>query len=131
MHLLSKYRNFILYGIIGSIATALDLLIFTVLSRYLGLHYLLANCVSVLAGITCSFVLNRSFNFNVKDKVFRRFILFLTIGLCGLLLSDLILIVCIDYFNITKTISKIIAIVLVSLCQFIANKRITFNSTLK
>ena len=67
--LFNKFRNLILYGIIGCFTAALDFVVFTILSQYVGIYYLLANCISVLVGITTSFVLNRSYNFKVKDKV--------------------------------------------------------------
>ena len=78
-----KFRNLILYGIIGCFTSGLDFIVFTVLSKYLGIFYLVANCISVLVGISTSFALNRAYNFKVKDKTKQRFAIFLTVGLCG------------------------------------------------
>lgn len=123
----SKFRNLILYGIIGSFTSALDFVVFTFLSKYIGIYYIVANCVSVLVGITTSFVLNRSINFKVKDKTGKRFLIFLTVGLCGLLMSNLILYVGIDMLNGDKLIVKLASIVLVVGLQFILNKFVTFK----
>ncbi len=122
-----KFRNLILYGIIGCFTAALDFVVFTVLSRYVGIYYLLANCISVLVGITTSFVLNRSYNFRVKDKVKRRFAIFLTVGLCGLCLSNLILWLGIDYMHLDEIITKLASIILVVGFQFMLNKFVTFK----
>jgi putative flippase GtrA len=91
------------------------------------MHYILANCISVLAGITTSFILNRNLNFKVKDKTPQRFSIFLIVGLCGMLLSNLILYVCIDLMDINKIVSKLLSIVLVVIFQYILNKYITFK----
>lgn len=120
-------RNLVLYGIIGSFTSFLDFCIFTVLSAYVGLYYIVANCISVLVGITTSFVLNRTYNFKVKDKTKQRFAIFLTVGLCGLLLSNLILWVGIDKLHINEMITKLASIVLVVGFQFLLNKFVTFR----
>ena len=123
-----KFRSLILYGIIGSFSAGLDFLIYTLLVQW-GLQYMLSNSISVLGGITTSFILNRNYNFKIKDKTKQRFSIFLTVGLCGLLLSNFILYVCIDVFSVDKIISKILSIVLVVFFQFLVNKYVTFKPT--
>ena len=125
--LYQRFRNLILYGIIGSFTSALDFVVFTMLSKYIGIHYIVANCISVLIGISTSFALNRSINFKVKDKTGKRFLIFLTVGLCGLLLSNVILYVGIDMLSGDELIVKLASIVLVVGFQFILNKFITFK----
>ena len=125
--LYQRFRNLILYGIIGSFTSALDFAVFTMLSKYIGIHYIVANCISVLVGISTSFALNRSFNFKVKDKTGKRFIIFLTVGLCGLILSNLILYVGINLLDGDDLIVKLASIVLVVGFQFLLNKFVTFK----
>lgn len=122
-----KFRHLILYGVIGSFSSGLDFVIYTLLVQLAGLQYLLANCISVLGGITTSFILNRNYNFQVKDKTKRRFAIFLTVGLCGMMLSNIILYVCIDLFDLNKIFSKLLSILLVVFFQFIFNKYFTFK----
>ena len=122
-----KFRNLILYGIIGSFTSFLDFCVFTLLASYAGIHYLVANCISVLVGITTSFLLNRSYNFRVKDKTKQRFAIFLTVGLCGLMLSNLILYIGIDMLHGEEVIVKLASIVLVVGFQFLLNKFVTFR----
>ena len=125
--LYQRFRNLILYGIIGSFTSALDFAVFTMLSKSIGIHYIVANCISVLVGISTSFALNRSFNFKVKDKTGKRFIIFLTVGLCGLILSNLILYVGINLLDGDELIVKLASIVLVVGFQFLLNKFVTFK----
>ena len=122
-----KFRNLILYGIIGCFTSGLDFIVFTVLSKYLGIFYLVANCISVLVGISTSFALNRAYNFKVKDKTKQRFAIFLTVGLCGLCLSNLILWVGISNLHGDHLIVKLASIVFVVFFQFLLNKFITFR----
>lgn len=122
-----KFRNLILYGIIGSFTSFIDFCVFTVLSNYVGIYYLVSNCISVLVGITTSFLLNRAYNFKVKDHTKRRFVSFLSVGLCGLVLSNLILYIGIDLLNLNDIIVKLASIVLVVGFQFILNKFVTFR----
>ena len=89
--LFNRFRSVILYGLIGSFSSGLDFTIYTILVRLVDIHYVVANCFSVLCGITTSFVLNRNYNFKVRNKTKRRFTIFLTVGLCGMILSNIIL----------------------------------------
>jgi putative flippase GtrA len=91
------------------------------------MYYLAANCISVLAGIATSFSLNRTYNFKVKDKTIRRFSIFLMVGLCGMLLSNLILWMGIDKMGGDELIVKLASIFLVALFQFLLNKYVTFR----
>ena len=122
-----NFRNLILYGIISLCTSSLDFLCFWVLTNYIGVHYLLANCISVIIGITTSFILNRKYNFKVKDKVAKRFAIFFTVGLCGMLLSNIILWIGIDKLNCDKTITKLASIFIVVFFQFLMNKYVTFR----
>lgn len=126
-NLYSKFHHLILYGIIGSFSSGLDFAIYTLLIKVVGMQYIAANCISVLAGISTSFLLNRNYNFKVKDSTTRRFSIFLTVGLCGLLFSNIILYTCIDILDMNKIVSKLLSIVLVVFFQFLANKYVTFR----
>ena len=127
--LYKKFHHLVLYGIIGSFSSGLDFLIYTLLVQIVGLQYLVANCISVIGGISTSFYLNRNYNFKVKDHTKRRFSIFLTVGLCGLVMSNLILFLCIDFMGMDKLISKLLSIVLVVFFQFLVNKYLTFKPT--
>ncbi len=116
-----------MYGIIGTFSSLLDFTIYTFLVQVVDFQYLFANCISVVGGITTSFYFNRNYNFKVKDHVKKRFVIFLTIGLCGLLFSNLILYFCIDLMKMNKIMSKLLSIVLVVFFQFLLNKYLTFK----
>ena len=125
----TQSRNLILYGIIGCCSSGLDFLIYTLLVSVFGWYYIVSNSLSVIAGITTSFTLNRNYNFKVRDKTKQRFSIFLTVGLCGMMVSNLILWCCIDKMEMNKIVSKLLSIGIVVLFQFLINKYITFKPT--
>ncbi len=124
--ILIQFRELILYGIIGCISSGLDFLVFTALTS-LGVYYVLANCFSVVIGIVTSFSLNRKYNFRVKDHTFKRFAIFLSVGLMGLILSTGILWMLMEKLGMDEIISKLISIFGVVIFQFLLNKFITFR----
>ena len=126
--LYKKFRSLILYGMIGSFSAFLDFCVFSLLVRYLGVYYLLANCISVLVGITTSFLLNRAYNFKVKDRTVQRFAVFLAVGIFGLCLSNFILWLGINIMYVEEIVVKLISVFIVAVVQFILNKCVTFRT---
>lgn len=127
--LISRYREFILYGIIGASCATFDFLVYTLI-LYLcpSLNVLIINTVSVICGITASFILNRQYNFKVKDRVRTRFLIFFSIGIIGLLISSLLIYIFVDFMNWNKSYAKLLTIFIVSIIQFLLNKKITFKT---
>lgn len=126
--LYGRFRNLILYGIIGGFCAALDFGIYTLLCHTDIMPYLMANIISVHCGILCSFFLNRSINFKVKNKPRRRFASFYTIGLIGLAISEGMLYVMVTLMGLDAVICKLVTVVVVALIQFLLNKYITFRT---
>lgn len=124
-----KFRNLILYGVIGCSSALLDFLIFSLLTGVFGLFYLVANCISVTCGLTNSFILNRRYNFKVTDKTLKRAIMFFAVGYCGLALNSTILYVFINYVHFSIPVSKICAMTIEVLLQFMINSLVTFKKT--
>lgn len=121
----NKFRELILYGIIGGFCAGLDFGIYTLLG--LRIPYLWANIVSVHCGIFCSFFLNRQYNFKIKDKPVQRFTLFYLVGLSGLGLSELLIFILGSMFGWDYIIAKLLTVIVVALYQFILNKLFTFK----
>lgn len=125
--LYTRFRNLILYSIIGAMSAGSDFLVFTILIERISIYYLSANIVSTLCGIVMSFTLNRHYNFKVKDNVLFRFVIFLSVGLSGLALSSVILYTMIDIWLQNELLSKFVALIVSVLVQFTLNKCITFR----
>lgn len=128
--LYSKFRNLILYGIFGGISAGLDFVIYTLLVMF-GTNYVVANIIGVHCGILTSFILNRNFNFRVKDKATTRFLSFYMVGLLGLVLSTSMLYAMVNWMQLSEIYSKLITIFVVAIIQFLINKYVTFKSNCK
>lgn len=124
--LFHKFRELILYGIIGGFCAALDFGVYTLLG--LIIPFLIANIISVHCGIICSFLLNRNFNFKVKDKTKRRFLSFYLVGLSGLGISELLLWIFSTRMGLNHLAVKLATVVIVALYQFLLNKYVTFKT---
>ena len=124
----ANLQQLILYGVIGGLSASLDFAVFLGLFELLHLHYQVANAISVHAGITLSFILNRRYNFKVFDKVGARFLRFYLTGLFGLLISFSILRFG-SALGYPPPIVKVASIVIVALVQFIINKMVTFRNS--
>ena len=125
--LYNKYRELIKYFIIGCSGALLDFIVYTILLKAFGMNYLLANALSVTAGITNNFFLNAYLNFKVTDNMFKRFISFYLVGMLGLLISEILLYLLVDIMSMNSIIAKIITIFVITIVQFILNKTITFK----
>ncbi len=127
-NLYKKYRHFILYVVNGTIATAVDMSIFFLLSDVFGFYFLIANIISVFFGILVSFELNSRYNFKKTDLRFKRFFAFSIICLIGMGLGSLLLTTFYIGLSFPKLIAKILSVVLAGIFQFFVNKNVTFRS---
>lgn len=126
--LYTRFRHLILYGIIGGFCATLDFGVYTLLCHFDVMPYLWANVVSIHCGIFTSFLLNRTFNFKVKDKTTQRFLSFYMVGLIGLGISEGMLYLMVTVGEWNELMSKLISVVVVALVQFVMNKYITFKT---
>ena len=77
----------------------MDFIVFTLLTRLFTVNYQIANFISVNLGILNSFLLNRHYNFKVKDKTLKRLVTFYIVGYLGLALSSILLWLFIEKLN--------------------------------
>jgi len=129
IRLYRKFRHLILYGIIGSSSALLDFLVFTLLTEVFGVYYLIANCISVTCGLTNSFILNRKYNFKVTDKTLKRAVMFFVVGYCGLALNSTLLYVFINFAHFSIPVSKLCAMAIEVILQFVVNSLVTFRKS--
>jgi putative flippase GtrA len=129
VNLITKYRSFILYGIIGVSGATFDYFLFILFVNIFEWNMLLSNILSVSVGIINNFILNVIFNFKTKDHLLLRFVSFYSVGLVGLALSTLILKIFVDDFGFNSSIVKLGSIVIVVLVQYFLNKSISFRKS--
>lgn len=124
-----RFRELALYCLIGCTGATLDFLVYSGLVSFAGIHYQLANFLSVAAGITNNFFLNCYFNFRTRDRIWMRFASFYVVGMVGLAVSALCLWVLTEVFAFNVFVAKLGTIVVVTAIQFALNKTITFRKS--
>jgi len=123
-----KYRNMILYLLIGGTGASLDFLIFSSLSWFFESKlYIVYHLLGYFSGTTVSFVLNAKYNFKKFNRLSKRIRSFYLIALLGLIFSTVFLFILITVFEINQIFSKFLSIFFVFLIQFTLNRKITFS----
>lgn len=119
--------QFLLYCLCGGMGVSTDYLVYY-LSVTSGMWYQGANGLGYVAGTLVSFSLNRIFTFAVRDRVWQRLALFLSIAAVGFGASAALLWVLVQHFGVDARIAKLITLPMVVVLQFSMNRRFTFKS---
>lgn len=130
-NLLHANIQFIRYGFIGVAGLVIDFGIFYLFIKHLGIHYQIANVVAFLGSSSHNFVLNAFFNFKKKDRLLVRYLKYLSIGITGVVASAIMLFVFVEIIGLIELVAKIITIGVVTVSQFVLNRRFTFASSKK
>jgi len=119
--------RFLKYGIVGVLGLIVDMGIFYLLHKMLGMNYIVANIISSSLAVIHNFILNSYFTFKVKDKLLKRFVSFYLIALAGMALSSGLLALMIDGLRMDSMIAKMISVLIVAMIQYFLNKKLTFG----
>lgn len=115
------------YGAIGAVSATLDFALFAALVTKFPAQ--LSSAISVLAGMTCSYILNSKLNFYKKIEGVRA-AKFLSVGLLGLATAAILLELMLATTG-DPLISKAATIPAVALLQYTLNSLWTFRESLK
>lgn len=136
----NTFKQFIKYAIVGIVGAIIDWALFFILRDLLDFNYVLAHIISSVAAIINNFLLNTCFTFKIKDKMLKRGMSFLFIGLIGLIIGTILLPVTVNLISFfedqhinmldkktIQSISKLIVTIIIALGQFTFNKFLTFR----
>jgi len=112
----------------GGAGMVLDILVFAWLFQRLYMNPFLANAIAISAGTILSFVLNILFIFKVRDKMLRRFLIFYSTGIFGILLSSGILWLG-DMMHLPVFPVKVFSVFFVAVVQFFLNYFFAFDGS--
>jgi len=119
--------KFLRFGLVGFSGIFVDFGVTYILKEKFRLHKYVANSVGFLLATTSNYVLNRYWTFQSHDpKAFEQFGKFFAIALIGLIFNNLIIYILNDKLKINFYVSKLFAILAVSLWNFFANYIYTF-----
>ncbi len=119
-------RHLVLYILIGIWGAVVDFGSFYILNAILDGQYIIANTVGSFLGILNNFIFNYKFNFKVTDNLFKRCGIFFTIGLSGIVVSNFIMLVLVENYNLNSSFAKFTALCFVVAAQYTINRFVTF-----
>jgi len=121
-------NRFLKYLGTGGTATLVDVGIFTLLSRVLGLWYVLAFAGGVSAGLVTNFLLSRQFVFGVHwQNSFKQFLVFTVVALNGIILNLVFLQVFVNMFHWDPIMARIISAGVVVGVSFMGHSLFSFR----
>ena len=111
------------FGVVGVIATFVDVGVLVILKELLHMDVLLASAISFCASVTVNYILSMSFVFKrKKQSKLKEFIIFVVLSIGGLCLNQLILWIGVKFTSVYYLIVKSFALVFVPIYNFITRK---------
>ena len=123
--------EFLRYFAASAAGLGLDFSLYVGLTELAGWHYLLSGAIGFCAGAMAVYALSSGWGFRerrVRDSRWELFV-FVSIGVLGLLLTELVLYVFTDFFGVDYRLSKIFAAGAVFLINFGLRRHILFRSS--
>ena len=122
-----EFFRFIKFGVTGVMNTLVDFTVFWVLS-YLGINQFSSQVVSYSCGMFNSYIVNRSWTFNSKNKFFSRQMLRFIVANLSLLLLSLGVLLILDKMGYAKLIAKLCATAVTMVVGFLLNRLWVFSA---
>lgn len=125
----SLLNQFIKYFLVAGIAFAVDYTLLYIFTEFLQVYYLVSAIVSFAVGIVISYNLSVQWVFNTRnlDNRMQEFLVFLFIGIIGLVLNIVIIYMFTSFIHFHYMFSKIISTAFVYFWNFGARKLILFK----
>lgn len=123
----SVVRKFIKFGLVGFSGLFIDFGITYLLKEHVKLQKYVSNAFGFLAAATSNYFFNRIWTFHSENpKVLVEYSQFMIISLIGLVINTLVLYLIVDKLKWNFYLSKLMAIGVVTIWNFLANAYITF-----
>lgn len=129
--MIDKIKQFIKFGIVGLSNTLISYVVYVVLV-YLKMHYILANIMGFLVSVLNAYYWNNKYVFKEQEgeqRVWWKTLgkTFLSYAGTGLVLSNVLLVVWVDWLGISEIIAPIINLLITVPLNFIMNKYWAFR----
>ncbi len=116
------------YCVVGFSGMIIDFALTFFLKEKLRANKYLANSTGFIAAATSNFFLNKYWTFEDKaENISVEYVSFLAFGLAGLLINNCVIYFLTERYKNNFYLSKFVAIVLVTLWNFLMNYLFTFN----
>ena len=111
------------FGIVGVVATFVDVGVLVVLKELLHIDVLVSSAISFCVSVAVNYILSMTFVFKSKNQnKLREIVIFVLLSVGGLCLNQLILWVGVTFTPVYYLIVKLFALVIVPVYNFITRK---------
>ncbi|OFU50727.1 GtrA family protein [Aerococcus sp. HMSC10H05] len=113
------------FGLVGIIATVLDFLVLTVLTEFLGIHYLLSAAIAFTVATVFNYIASMKYVFASrygKGQKHQELFIFVVLSLIGLGLNQVFMWFVVEITVLHYIIAKVLATLLVMAWNFISRK---------
>ena len=111
------------FGIVGVVATFVDVGVLVVLKELLHIDVLVSSAISFCVSVAVNYILSMTFVFKSKNQnKLREIVIFVLLSVGGLCLNQLILWIGVTYTPVYYLIVKLFALVIVPVYNFITRK---------
>ncbi|HNW09711.1 MAG TPA: GtrA family protein [bacterium] len=122
------FRQFVKFCLVGFTNLLIDFLVYWLLTRALGLFYIIAAILSFLVAVTWSFFINRHWTFrHFTGNIRRQYVKFFLANLASLVLNLAIFYALVDWGGLNDLLAKLLVAVIVAFFNFGLNRFWTFN----
>jgi len=118
-----QIRDFLLYVIVGGIATVVEWVFYYVFYKELAWNYMIATVIAYIISTFANWAAGRLILFkNTEQSLLKEIASIYAVSVIGLLMNMAIMWIAVDFIGINKMISKILATGIVFFWNFIIRK---------
>ncbi|HBI60644.1 MAG TPA: teichoic acid glycosylation protein [Lachnospiraceae bacterium] len=125
-----KYKEVVLYLVFGGLTTLINIVVYAVCARWLGLDTLRANASALTISILFAYITNKLFVFESKTdtikEVFREFFSFIACRLGTGALDMVFMFVSVDILGFYDVAMKVLSNIIVIVLNYVFSKLVIF-----
>lgn len=124
----TNYVQLIKFAVAGAIGAGIEISLFILLVDFIGMYYLTANLFAIGVAIIVNYIISMKWVFD-SGRYSRgiEFAFFLAVSFFALLLNQLLMWYMVDSMALETTISKVLAIGIVAVFNYVAKKFFVFK----
>ena len=129
-----KYKSIIRFGCVGCLNTMFDFGVFSLLNSFFGINYVISQVASYSSGTLNSYLCNKFWTFNdakTNKKTTKEIIQFIVVNSASLGVSLIALSILMKDNSINPFVSKIAAMVLAQVVNFLGYRFWVFGTIIK
>ena len=119
--------QFFRYIFVGGAATIVDMGSLYILTSIMGLNYLISAAIAFILGVATNYLLCIVWIFESTGRVKKEIILFVVIGVGGLILNEVIIWLLVEEAKLYYMLAKTVAVVIVLVWNFGMRKKYVFT----